>query len=97
MVLAESLNGAELKQICEQALANNFQGRQAVTCHWYVTPCDCQYTDATGPRVCLPEDYNDSELASLVVQGLKERPEFLSQTAAFAANSILAEHYPCSP
>ncbi|MCG8324811.1 MAG: hypothetical protein MI673_04780 [Thiotrichales bacterium] len=90
-----SLNGGDLLSICEDALINGYRHPEGMACYWYITPCDCNYGTVDLPRVCLPADLDETGLTSMVIDGLKSRPELLSLPAAEAANTILSKHYPC--
>ena len=93
---AQSITGGQLLEACEVALKTRFAGETGMACQWYVTPCDCNYSDEILPRVCLPVKVDPADLAGEVIAGLKSRPELMSEKAAFAANSILSRLYPCS-
>ena len=89
-------SGEQLQQACEYSLENNFEGIKGQMCIWYVTPCDCDPTKQTeAPRVCLPFEQDENDLALKVIEGLKKDPELGKQDASVAAAIILAEYYPC--
>ena len=65
-------------------------------CHWYVTPCDCHYgNNERLPRVCLPYNVDVSDLATIIVEHLKDNQSLLTLSAEAAAANILAPLYPC--
>lgn len=89
--------GADVLAACEKALSKGFHGTVGMMCIWYVTPCDCQAgKDPAIPRVCLPEDKAPETLAKEVVEGLKQQPALLNESAEVSAGRILAPKYPCS-
>ena len=96
IVPAQSITGNELVTACEKAIASEFTGNTGMICHWYVTPCDCNYGNELLSRVCLPAEYNEEKLAQQVIDGLNSNPDLLSKEAAFAANSVLTTLYPCT-
>lgn len=96
IVSAQSISGNELIAACEKAIASDFAGNTGMICHWYVTPCDCNYGNEQLPKVCLPADFNEEKLAQQVIDGLNSNPDLLAKDAAFAANSVLTVLYPCT-
>lgn len=93
--VAAAPDGAALVAACNHALSHGFRGPEAGMCTWYVTPCDCQHGDKSLPRVCLPHDADEEELAKLVTTALQQRPDLLHKPADFAADTVLVETYPC--
>ncbi len=90
-------NGAQLLFACEDALQNGFHSERGMLCIWYVTPCDCNFGNRKDlPRVCLPKQAQHEDLAELVIIGLREQITLQIETAEMAANTILAETYPCT-
>ncbi len=90
-------SGANLLEACEDSLEKGFQGATGMMCVWYVTPCDCYHgKDSTIPRVCLPDGKTPESLAREVIDGLKSKPELLSESAEVSAGIILAPKYPCN-
>lgn len=88
-------DGADLLAACEYSLQHDFTGVKGKMCHWYVTPCDCNYGRQPLPRVCLPSSVAVETLARQTITGLRAKPALLSREADVAAAIVLSEHYPC--
>ena len=93
---AQAPSAAELKRACENYLRDKgYNTVSDMLCLWYVMPCACESTKEHLPRVCLPYNLGEEDAIATVLSGLEQKPELLEQEAAFAANSILSQHYPC--
>ena len=93
---AQSITGQELVYACEHALDNNFTGTGGMACYWYVTPCDCETGRQEQPRVCLPHDISEYQLARMVIDGIRNNAELQKMDAAVAVGTVLSQTYPCS-
>ena len=96
---AQSPSGQDLLTACESALENGFNSKHGMVCSWYVMPCNCESAKAESktviPRVCLPHNLTEIELAELVLEQIRARVDLLDKSAELAANTILSSYYPC--
>jgi hypothetical protein len=89
-------SGTDLLAACEHSLKNGFQGIKGQMCIWYVTPCDCSYSEKSKvTRVCLPATVATETLVQEVIAGLLKQTELQAEEANVAAALILSQTYPC--
>ena len=91
-----SPTGKDLLESCQSFISSASTEMQQMLCTWYVLPCDCEQKDKNIPRVCLPKSVNEKDLAVLIVNELTLDKFLQQKTAAFAANTILQNYYPCN-
>ncbi len=92
---AEGPTGNDLLKACQAVLTAENDEIDAMLCHWYTTPCDCDHLGTNIPRVCLPSGVDEIHLAKLIVDQLNNNQALKTENATYAANTILEKYYPC--
>jgi hypothetical protein len=87
----------ELLALCERALGQGFQGRDAAACEWFAAPCACKPREPgeEAEPWCVPDAEPLEATVRKVVDALRREPDRESH-AGPAVRAALGRIYPCS-